>query len=354
MENQYGQYCLKCGETRPEKFNENQYVICASCNAEKSHETTNETTAFKTAEVKSETPATPKPKTRKKQPYKCKVCGESNPDMFYGKSRGLCKTCVSIGNAHGKRTISDVKTLRQQLELINLIQEPVNETGIQTVISFDDKPVTVTPKTKAKKPRKRRKPKITYIEAKEKVQRLGFINKGELQRWHKNAHKPDIPRDPEKTYPDEWEGQHIFYDTDPTGRMSGGSRKIYRHVLLLEHDFEMEKTFEGCRDKKPLRFDYFIKKYNLCIEFDGEQHFRPSNYSKNKEENLAKFEKTRLHDEIKNKYCKDNGINLLRIDNYEFDRGEIECTIDQVIGKIIRAGTTKGVYISELKKLEEY
>ena len=54
--------------------------------------------------------------------------------------------------------------------------------------------------------------------------------------------------------------------------------------------------------------------YNLCIEYDGIQHFIPTSFKKeSEEEKLKNFEYVKKHDEIKNNYCKKNGINLLRI-----------------------------------------
>lgn len=44
----------------------------------------------------------------------------------------------------------------------------------------------------------------------------------------------------------------------------------------------------------------------MCIEFDGQQHYTNIYGEKS-------FEATRKHDNIKNKYCADTGIQLLRI-----------------------------------------
>lgn len=65
-------------------------------------------------------------------------------------------------------------------------------------------------------------------------------------------------------------------------------------------------------------FDFYIKEFNLCIEFDGEQHYRENNYFGGN--NI--FKETQKRDKIKNKYCKDNDINLLRIPYWELDSVE--------------------------------
>jgi len=73
--------------------------------------------------------------------------------------------------------------------------------------------------------------------------------------------------------------------------------------------FESQKKFDGCRNIRELPFDFYLPKYNMCIEFDGVHHFKPMNHWGGKE-NLIEVKR---RDEIKNQYCKDNNIKLLRI-----------------------------------------
>lgn len=82
-------------------------------------------------------------------------------------------------------------------------------------------------------------------------------------------------------------------------------------------EFVEQKKFNDCKDLKALPFDFYVPKYNLCIEFDGVQHFKPHGFSKNitEEEKIKNFEYVRNHDNIKNEYCKKNGITLLRLNH---------------------------------------
>lgn len=86
---------------------------------------------------------------------------------------------------------------------------------------------------------------------------------------------------------------------------SSGEQRIRKFLESMDIDFEQEKRFNDCCDIKPLPFDFYLQRYNLIIEFDGKHHFE--------EIGLRNHESTREHDEIKNQYCKDNGIDLLRI-----------------------------------------
>lgn len=74
-------------------------------------------------------------------------------------------------------------------------------------------------------------------------------------------------------------------------------------------------TFDDCKFKRKLRFDFYLIDYNSCIEVDGIQHYYSQSvrYFKNGVYNYKDFEEIKNRDEIKNKYCKDNNIKLLRI-----------------------------------------
>ena len=94
--------------------------------------------------------------------------------------------------------------------------------------------------------------------------------------------------------------------------------EIIVRKFLIENkiEFEEQKRFNDCRNIKPLPFDFYIPQYNLCIEFDGEQHFIPHAFNSRKETEERKLENLKivqLRDQIKNNYCKEKGINLLRI-----------------------------------------
>jgi hypothetical protein len=46
-----------------------------------------------------------------------------------------------------------------------------------------------------------------------------------------------------------------------------------------------------------------------CIEFDGEQHFHPVSHFGG----IMAYESLKINDKIKNDYCEDNYISLIRI-----------------------------------------
>lgn len=100
----------------------------------------------------------------------------------------------------------------------------------------------------------------------------------------------------------------------PKCNASKGEKTISQWLESFKIKYIPQHRFKECRDKKQLPFDFYLPDYNICIEYDGQQHFEPVNFN-NQGLNNAKqqLEKTQRHDQIKNKYCKDNNIRLLRI-----------------------------------------
>lgn len=93
--------------------------------------------------------------------------------------------------------------------------------------------------------------------------------------------------------------------------------KIKLYLKELDVDFEDEK-FIRYNDNEYGKFDFYLPLYNLVIEFDGEDHYMPIDRAgKGKEWAEEHFEITKYRDSLKNDYCKNNNINLLRIPYWE-------------------------------------
>ena len=90
---------------------------------------------------------------------------------------------------------------------------------------------------------------------------------------------------------------------------SNGEFIIRKFLEDNDVKFEQEKIFNDCKDNSYLPFDFYLPEYNLIIEFDGQHHFHKNVFDN--------FESTKIHDEIKNNYCSDNGIDILRIPYWE-------------------------------------
>ncbi len=95
----------------------------------------------------------------------------------------------------------------------------------------------------------------------------------------------------------------------PQCYMSHGEKII--SIYLKEHNinYNPQYTFDDCKYKYVLPFDFYLTDYNICIEYDGEQHYKPVKWFGGEEG----FKKTQERDKIKTQYCADNNISLLRI-----------------------------------------
>lgn len=92
---------------------------------------------------------------------------------------------------------------------------------------------------------------------------------------------------------------------------SFGEAQIKDLLIQMGINFISQKTFDDCRNPKTnalLYFDFYLPDYNCCIEYDGRQHFVENSFGK-----WDELEKVQYRDNIKNQYCKDNNIRLIRI-----------------------------------------
>lgn len=109
---------------------------------------------------------------------------------------------------------------------------------------------------------------------------------------------------------------------------SKGEKFIRLYLESNNINFVQEYRFEDCRYKSSLRFDFYISKYNLCIEYDGKQHFEAFEYFGGEES----FKNIQKRDKIKNKFCEENNIRLIRIPYWKLDN--IEKILDEEFDKL--------------------
>lgn len=104
---------------------------------------------------------------------------------------------------------------------------------------------------------------------------------------------------------------------------------IADYLTKLNIDFEEQKRFSDCRNQKGsdmLPFDFFIASKNIAIEYDGQHHFEPVKGWGG----VEKFKKTKENDLIKNKYCIENNITLIRIP-YTYSKEQIKNILNNII-----------------------
>ena len=106
----------------------------------------------------------------------------------------------------------------------------------------------------------------------------------------------------------------------PLCKQSKGEKAIKEFLIKNKIKFKIQKRFNDCRDVEPLPFDFYLPDNNICIEYDGHQHFKPVGFGSKNELKIVKgFIIVLIHEEIKNNYCKENNIELIRIPYWEKD-----------------------------------
>lgn len=101
-------------------------------------------------------------------------------------------------------------------------------------------------------------------------------------------------------------------------------REIYiaKELTNLGIKFEREKIFPDCKHKGFLRFDFYLPEHSIAIEYDGVHHVKPvyfwgdSFFKLKKEVTLKNLREIKIRDNIKNKFCEDKNIKLIRL-NYK-------------------------------------
>lgn len=105
-------------------------------------------------------------------------------------------------------------------------------------------------------------------------------------------------------------------DTQSCGCLiSTAELEISQILQDINIEYETQKKYVGLVGTGGglLRFDFYLPKYNMLIEYQGKQHYTPF-YRFGGEE---AYQKGLIHDEIKREYCKKNGIKLLEIPYWE-------------------------------------
>lgn len=105
------------------------------------------------------------------------------------------------------------------------------------------------------------------------------------------------------------------------GKESQGQQEIRFLLESNNINFKQEITFQDLKLINKLRFDFGIyndsNKLIRLIEFDGEQHYKNQNF-------FQDLQYIKNNDKIKNEYCKNNNISLVRIPYWEKDKITLE------------------------------
>lgn len=104
-----------------------------------------------------------------------------------------------------------------------------------------------------------------------------------------------------------------------TGSLSNSEYEIASFLKTKNIRYIQQYKFKNCKNIKMLPFDFYLPEYNTCIEFDGAYH-----YKKQPHVTEEQFKEQCKRDKTKDEYCKNNGIKLIRISYFKFDRKKMD------------------------------
>lgn len=122
---------------------------------------------------------------------------------------------------------------------------------------------------------------------------------------------------------------------------SCGCVKSIGENLLSEYlrnngiSFFVQKVFNQCKNIKPLRFDFYIPRAFVVVEFQGKQHYEPIGFFGGEEALRSCQER----DEIKRNFCNGEGIELIEIKYDALDK--IPLAIEKIKSYIVDSETSK-------------
>ena len=197
-----------------------------------------------------------------------------------------CEECVSV---------KTVKSENQIVEYPKLSEEEIEQIIFERYSDKDDKTKTFIRKALRKHGDRYDYSNVVYIKATVNVEIICRVE----------GHKP-FPQTPD---------HHLREQGCPKCNKNKGEDTVRKFLSKYNIEFKEQKTFEGCRNVNLLRFDFYLPKYNLCIESDGAPHFKKINWTnKMTEEQIEEnFKRVQNNDKIKDEYCKKNNITLLRV-----------------------------------------
>lgn len=100
-------------------------------------------------------------------------------------------------------------------------------------------------------------------------------------------------------------------------KQSKYARILEDYLIHLNYSYDKEYKYNDCKDINMLSFDFIVfgDNKNILIEVDGETHFIPA------WNGIQGLQKQQKRDRIKDEYCKNHNIKLIRISYKEINNG---------------------------------
>ena len=242
----------------------------------------------------------------------------SNPDKFYTEWENWSMFLTNINSRNSIQYYSYIEC-RKVIKDYNINSKTSWFKNIHMLI-VDDKKIPFSPSKTYKnewiswgdflstnKIQDNKKIFLSFNDSKKFLKDLNINSTKEWRFYCKN--KPDfIHHNPKKKYDIEFLSMSEYLGGFDINH-SHGERDIIKFLVSNSIIFVEEKRFDDCRNILPLPFDFYLPEYNICIEFDGKQHFESISYWGGDDGLINR----QHNDNIKNNYCYEKNIELIRI-----------------------------------------
>jgi len=114
----------------------------------------------------------------------------------------------------------------------------------------------------------------------------------------------------------------------PFCKMSKGEKLIKKYLDDNKILYRSEFRFTDLKNSRPLPFDFYLPDYNMCIEYDGIQHFIPIEYFGGEKSLIY----NQMIDKKKSDYCSEKGIKLVRLTYLDIKK--IRQLLDEVFNEL--------------------
>ena len=105
----------------------------------------------------------------------------------------------------------------------------------------------------------------------------------------------------------------------PLCYQSLGEKKLITLLLNKGREISTQHIFDGCVYKMPLRFDAYDLNNNIAYEYQGQQHYYPVCFNGDQTQAENEFEEGQIRDTIKEQYCFEKNITLVKIPYWDID-----------------------------------
>jgi hypothetical protein len=174
--------------------------------------------------------------------------------------------------------------------------------------------------------------KLTNSDFISRSKKLHTINYDYDSIDYKNMHSKVKIKCPVHGYFEQIPLHHINGVGCPKCNQSKGEKLIDFFLKQNKIEFIHQMKFDKCFYLGKLPFDFYLPDYNTCIEFNGIQHYYPIDIFGGEEA----LRLTKIRDEIKSKFCNENGIKLIVIkqDKKHINLDDVDNQIKNIINII--------------------